>query len=129
MKQSYGFTVIELMSLLVVVIGLIMLGVAGKNEVDASSRDAHRKIAVNSFYYALKEGYFKTNHSYPPTIDAATLPYIDPNLFNDPSGRKVGLPRSDYHYKALGCEENVCQDFSISAKLEKEADYKKSGND
>lgn len=129
MKRSAGFTVIELMSALVLIVGLGVLAIIAKNNLDASNRDITRKTAVNAFYYGLKEAYFKTNNSYPASLSSQNLPSIDPNLFKDPEGRMIGQPNADYHYQGKNCSGNSCQGFTVSARLEKEATYIRSSSD
>jgi len=125
-RSSNGFTVIEL---LVAIAILVLLGMAAlwqKNDIDVSSRDQASKTAINAFYYGLTEGYYKQHKSYPTSINAKKLPYIDAKLFTDPSGKKIGAAGSSYHYRPLDCESQACKRFEVSAELEKEADYKKS---
>ncbi len=126
MKRSNGFTIIELFFALVLIAAIGVIAVIEKNNIDSSNRDRERKTAINAIYYGLKEGYFKENKSYPASISSKNLPYVDPNSFKDPSGVLVGKANSDYHYQATNCTGEKCQDFTISAKLEKESDYKKS---
>lgn len=128
MKRSLGFTIIELMSALVLVIAIIAVAFATKSNLDASSRDIQRKTAVNAFYYGLKEAYYKQNKAYPTSLNKQNLPYIDPKLFEDPDGHAIGQPQSDYSYQAKDCEDGSCQSFDVSVRLEKEAIYKKSSD-
>lgn len=128
-KHSEGFTIIELVIAIAVLLLIGTLAFMQKHDLDASMRDQTRKTAVNAFYYGLTQGYFKQHKAYPATIDEKKLPYIDKNLFTDPHGKKIGMPQSDYHYRGLNCEAEACKKFEISAELEKEALYKKSSDD
>ncbi|MDO8335917.1 MAG: type II secretion system protein [Candidatus Saccharibacteria bacterium] len=124
MKRTSGFTVIELISAVVLVFLVGTLVLIQKNNIDASSRDQQRKTFTNSIYYGLKNGYFTQKGSYPASIDKATLPYVDPKSFD-----LVGSdPKYTLHYKGLDCDGNSCKGFEIRINLEKEAVYKKSSD-
>ena len=122
MKRMSGFTIIELISAIVLICIIVGLVFLQKNNIDASTRDEQRKTAVNAIYYGLKEGYFPKNQSYPLEINSKTLPYIDPSSFTqigDDSKYKID-------YQALNCEGVICQGFVIKTKLEKESNYQKT---
>jgi len=129
MKRSQGFTVIELITAIAILLLLGAVAILQKNDIDASARDQTRKTAVNAFYYGLKEGYFTQHKSYPPAISKENLPYIDTALFTDPDDKKIGATGSDYHYRPLDCVGSNCKKFVLSADLEKEADYTKKSSD
>lgn len=121
MKRSNGFTVIELISALIIVIIIITIELVQKNSVEATGRDQDRKTAVNAMYYGLKQAFFVKNNYYPTEINATTLPYIDPNhfkLIGDDEKYKIV-------YRGLDCNGSQCQNFEIRVALEKEALYKK----
>lgn len=124
MKRASGFTVIELLSCLVLLCIIGGLVVLQKNNLDASQRDRDRKTAVNAIYYGLKEGYQIDHKSYPVTIESKMLPYVNPDSF-----KQIGDdPLYKIRYRGLDCEADVCKKFEITVKLEKEADYKKLSN-
>lgn len=127
MKNPKGFTVIELL-LVIVLLGVgSWLFFAEKNRIDQSQRDTQRKIAINAMYYNLEEVYFEQNNAYPVSIDSKTLRAMDPSLFTDPSGVKLGDANSDYRYEAVGCTtDGKCSSYNLRADLEREADYVKS---
>ena len=121
MNRTQGFTVIELLVALVLVLIIGTIALVQKNDLDASTRDQKRKISVNAMYYGLKEGYFKQNKSYPSTISKENLLFIDPASFV-----LVGNDKEyTIHYKGLNCEANACADFLVTTKLEKESEYKR----
>lgn len=128
MKKQSGFTVIELLVIIVlfVVAGLFFL--QQKEQIARVDRDRERKTAVNAFHYSLEEVYYKTNNSYPRKIDAKVLPSVDPELFKDPNGIAVGTQGSNYHYDALDCQGDSCSKYEIRAELESEDDFTKKSN-
>ncbi len=128
MRRSNGFTVIELLVAIVLLVVIGALVAIQKNDLDASRRDQERKTAVNSFYFGLTQGFYKQNQFYPTSIDEKKLPYIDKALFTDPRGKKIGLPASEYHYRGLDCTAEKCKKFEVHANLEKESRYKKSSD-
>ncbi len=121
MKRASGFTVIELMSCLVLLCIVGGLVVLQKNNLDASQRDRDRKTAVNAIYYGLKEGYVIEHKSYPVSIDSKSLPYVNPQAFQQIGDDSI----YKMHYRGLDCDSDKCKKFEIKVKLEKEAEYKK----
>jgi hypothetical protein len=127
MKARKGFTVIEL----IVVIALLATGswlfFSEKIATEATQRDNQRKTAINAMYYSLEEVYFEKNNYYPNTIDSKTLRSVDPSLFTDPNGHKLGSAQSSYHYSGTDCTtDNQCKGYKLTANLEREADYTKT---
>lgn len=102
--------------------------ISQKSEVDKKIRDQERKTSINSIYFNLKDVYFKKNGYYPELIKPDMLEGVDPAIFSDPKKILLGDPGSDYEYKASGCNNNRCQSFIISARLEREDTYSKSSN-
>lgn len=126
MKRSKGFTVIELVVIIIIIGATATLLFMQKNNFGAARRDADRKIAINAMYYNLEEVFFEKNSYYPSTIDSKTLRAMDPALFTDPHGVKLGDKNSDYRYEPTGCDNTKCTGYSLRASLEKEADYVKT---
>ena len=126
MKSSRGFTVIEL----VIVVGLLLVAsvvfFVQKNQVEVAARDEARKTSINAMYYSLEEVYFKQNQSYPRTINAEILPSVDPNLLKDPSGVKIGEGASNFRYEPLNCTNDSCKGYSLRTTLENEDDFIKT---
>lgn len=125
MKRSQGFTVIEL----IVVIAFLALTTVvlfmQKSNLDANTRDSERKTAINAMYYNLEEVFFEKNGYYPSKIDSKTLRAMDPALFTDPNGVKMGEQNANYRYEATNCNNDQCKSYTLRADLEKEADYVK----
>ena len=126
MKRSAGFTVIE------VIVVILFLGVATtllliqKGNIQAGQRDTTRKTAINAMYYNLEEVFYEKNGYYPATIDSKTLRAMDPELFTDPNGIKMGETDSDYKYESSDCNNDQCKSYKLSATMEKEATYEKT---
>lgn len=123
MRRNQGFTVLELLVALLLVFIIAILVVLQKSDIDASQRDQQRKSNVNAIYYALKEGYYPKNQSYPTEINETTLPYVDPETF-----KQVGGGEYKAVYKALNCNNQACKKFLITVRLEKEETYKKASH-
>ena len=124
MKRTQGFTVIELLTVIALIIGVGALAVVEKNQIDEASRDTQRKVSINAMYYALEEVYYPQNHYYPSTIDSKILRSIDPALFQDPYGTKIGSEGSDFRYEPTGCStEGKCTSYTLHSSMEREAEY------
>jgi type II secretory pathway pseudopilin PulG len=122
-----GFTIIELLVIIVI------LGVGGwlffteRASVNAEQRDATRKTAINAMYYNLEEVYYEAHSYYPQSIDSATLRAMDPALFTDPNGIKMGESDANYRYEPTGCTtEGHCTGYTLRSSMEREADYTKT---
>lgn len=125
-KHSRGFTVIELIVIVVILGAASLLFFVQKGNVEVTARDAQRKTAINAMYYSLEEVFYKANGFYPSTISATNLPSVDPTLFNDPSGVALGTSGSNYRYDPTNCNNNECKSYTLRTTLENEADYIKT---
>ena len=118
-----GFTIIELLFIVVIIGAASVLFFFQKNNLEIASRDETRKTSINAMYYSLEEVFFKTNGYYPRTIDEKILPSMDPALFTDPQGVKIGEAASDYRYESLNCDGDKCKSYTLRTTLENEADF------
>lgn len=126
MSKRSGFTVVELIVVIVVLVVAGLLFWSQKSQADAAARDKQRKTDINAIAYALNRVYYKKHGYYPQTISPDTFKLVDPALLKDPYGRPVGARNSDYRYQAKDCQNNKCQGFTLRALLELESDYIKS---
>lgn len=118
-----GFTLPELMVVILFASLLLVIFFLQKANMDAMQRDERRKEAINAMYYALEEGYYTTNGHYPQKISEENLKVMDPALFTDPLGLNLGTEGSTYSYEAANCDDGKCKEYTLRAKLEKEDDY------
>ena len=126
MKQR-GFTVIELLVVLVILIVGAWLFFSEQDNVTAVQRDSARKVAINAMYYNLEEVYYPQHNYYPQHIDSKTLRAMDPALFSDPTGIALGESDSDYRYDATGCStDGHCTGYTLRSIMERESDYVKT---
>ncbi len=89
-SSQSGFTVIELVVVIVAVIAASIIVFIQINNVTTANKDHQRKTAVNAMYYALEEVYYQEHNSYPSSLTSAKLPSVDPELFTDPDGFTLG---------------------------------------
>ena len=123
MERKKGFTLVELIIVIVFATLLLIFFFLQKASVDAMDRDEQRKTAINAMYYALEEGFYTQNGYYPETISEENLKVMDPALFTDPLGVNLGVEGSSYSYEAANCEDGKCKEYTLRAVLEKEDDY------
>lgn len=126
MKSSRGFTVIELLIVITVFAVASVVFFVQKNHVEVAARDDARRTSINAIYYSLEEVYFAQNKSYPRTVNAEVLPSVDPELFKDPNGIRIGENTSDFRYEPLNCNGDSCKGYSLRTILEAEDDYVKT---
>ena len=126
MKRESGFTIVEILAVIVFLGIVAILLLIQKDNLQASQRDHTRKTAINAMYYNLEEVFYEKNGFYPAKIDSKTLRAMDPELFTDPNDVKMNDANSSYRYEGLNCENEKCKAYKLSAKLEKEAAYEKN---
>lgn len=122
--NSEGFTVIELLVVILVFVGVAVVAVTNVRNLKAEQRDSVSKSDINATYYQL-ESFYEKNGYYPQKVDVATLKGIDPESLKDDLGKTINEEGGIYTYNAISCSEAKCKRFELTAKLEKEADYVK----
>lgn len=123
MKSTRGFTVVELIIVISVLAVATVLFFVQKNAVQIAARDEMRKTSINAMYYALEEVYFKQNNSYPLTLNSTVLPSVDPELFKDTNGVKIGESDSEFRYEPTDCSTTSCKSYTLRTILENEDDF------
>lgn len=133
MNKKSGFTVIEVIVAIIILIGATFLVFNQKNEVETAARDKQRRSDINNIYQNLKEVYYKENGYYPQKINEKNLPGVFPDSFKDPNnikidGQSADGKRSDYSYNPKDCNQETghCKTFELSSRLENEKDYRVS---
>lgn len=121
--RSAGFTVIELLVIVLILGAASILFFIQKGNVEVAARDGERKTAINAMYYSLEEVFYKANGFYPSSISETNLPSVDPTLFSDPDGDKIGTGESDYRYESINCTDDKCNNYTLRTTLENEADF------
>lgn len=124
-RRTSGFTVIEL---LIIVVVLSLAGIiffVQKNNLQVIARDTQRKTAINAIYYSLEEVYYKQHSAYPKTITSNILPAVDPETLIDPDDSAIGEATSNYRYIPVNCTDNTCKSYTLRTTLENEADFVK----
>lgn len=127
-KSTQGFTVIEIIFVVVLLAAASILFFVQKNNVEIAARDESRKTAINAMYYSLEEVYFKENGFYPRTINSETLPSVDPELFKDTNDVELNEASSEYRYEPTDCNGDQCSSYTLRTTLENEDDFVKTNN-
>jgi len=125
-KRRNGFTVIELLFIIVLLGTASVLFFVQRENVVVAAHDTERKTAINAMYYSLEEVFYTKNQYYPLTISGEVLPSVDPALFTDPSGNEFGTPSSEYRYEPTNCDGDKCKSYTLRTTLQGEAEYVKT---
>lgn len=122
MFDSRGFTVIELLVFITIVVAIAVLGVSNIRGLRAQNRDTASKTDINAIYYQL-EAFYEKNGYYPEKVEAVNLAGIDPDSLKDKNNLEINSAGSTYSYKPANCAEAKCKSFELSTQLEKEAPF------
>lgn len=137
--NSAGFTVIELIVVIIILAAAGLLFIYQKNALQTANLDERKKTAVNSIYYNLEEVYYQKNNAYPAELTSSNLTAMDPNLLTDTRGFKIGdntdaasvdetgeTQQSEYIYEPVNCNvEGQCKGYTLRVLLTNEAEYVK----
>lgn len=123
---THGFTIIELIFIIVLAGAASTLFFIQRNNLLVAGRDETRKTSINAMYYSIEEVFFKDKGYYPRTITEAVLPSVDPSLFKDPDGNKIGESGSSYRYEPYDCTDDKCKSYKLRSTLQNEDDYVKT---
>lgn len=122
-RHQRGFTVIELIVIIVLLGAASVLFFIQKNNLQVAANDQTRKVAINAMYYSLENVFYPANSYYPQSISSTILPSVDPTLFTDPKGHVVSTAGSDYSYMPTNCSDGHCKSYTLRAHMQNEADY------
>jgi type II secretory pathway pseudopilin PulG len=125
-KSNSGFTIIEILFVAALLIVASIIFFVQKNDLSILIRDNKSKTAINSMYYGLEEVFYPANKYYPQTINSDNLKSVDPDLFTDNNGVKLGETGSLYTYEPTNCVDQKCKSYSLKTSLENEADFIKT---
>lgn len=125
MQKQSGFTALELIVVILILLSAGVIFLVQKNSLSAGHRDTQRKIAINAIYYNLEEIVYPKLGGYPATLDAKQLTAMDSALLNDPNGIALGEASSDYTYEPSSCSGNICKHYVLRATLEREAPFER----
>lgn len=125
MRKQSGFTALELIVAIFIVLAGGTIFLVQKNALSAQHRDTQRKIAINAMYYNLEEVVHSSLGGYPATLTSAQLKAMDSALLKDPNGIAVGETGSDYSYEPSSCSGTVCQHYTLRTTLEREATFER----
>ena len=120
--NSDGFTIIELLVFIIVIVAISLVAVSNIRDLRATNRDQNSKVSINAIFYQL-ELFHEKNGFYPEKIDTTNLKGIEKTDLNDRSGISINQPGSAFAYKPRSCAEAKCKSFELKAKLEKEAPF------
>lgn len=122
LRNQSGFTIVELLIVIVVIGILAGLVLNTFNGIQASARDSERKTDINAVH-AQVEAYHAKNGFYPTAANmadstwvAANLQGLDPEALLDPTG-------SAYTYTPTASCDNsttLCATYVLSADLEED---------
>ncbi len=122
LKQQQGFTIVELLIVIVVITILAGLVLVAFNGIQEDARDTERRTDVNAVYEHLEFYGAQNGGVYPTAIDMADTAWVATNLdgldaeaVNDPSGGTY-----TYTPTPSGCDNSTtdCDAFTYEASLE-----------
>jgi general secretion pathway protein G len=147
-KRQSGFTIVELLIVIVVIGILATLVIVTFTGIQQKARDSQRQTDIQALDSHL-ESYYAQNGSYPSLAvltssgwTAANMKGLDPEALVDPKGGTIAATAAADHYgysaKAGGaaCTDtgsgttatSNCDSFTLTANLEGGGTYTKSSN-
>ncbi|MGH7196803.1 MAG: type II secretion system protein [Candidatus Saccharimonadales bacterium] len=126
LTSQRGFTVLELIFAVVFLIAAGTVFYVQKRDLEIARRDSDRKASINAIYYNLEDVCYPAQKAYPESLGADKLKGVDPDVFKDPSGKAFGEEGSNYRYEPKDCADGKCKSYTLTADLEREADYVKT---
>lgn len=147
-RSESGFTVIELIAVIIVAAVASTLFFIQNNNLRAAKLDTQRKTAINAIYYDLEKVFYAKNGYYPVEITEQNMVAVDPNLLVDTNGTKISdkldlsdlsddekkslnleaadTRLSEYIYSPINCSlDGKCKGYTLRVSLSSEGDYVK----
>ena len=123
-KQT-GFTVVELLIVMVVIGILAILALNTIGGAQARGRDTERITDIRALQKSL-EVYYLSNNGYPDlgAINGSLFPGLNAQSLIDPFGRTFGDSNADYSYTSTDCVTGShCNNFQLVSNMEKQDTY------
>lgn len=127
-KQIGGFTIIELVIVIIIVGLLALIILPGIFTAPEKTRDSQRKSDLRSIKNAL-ETYFNDHNDYPSTSSTAIVPKTDPTLSKALLGGYMKTvpddpkaPTRHYYYVCTTVTSGACTSYKLYASLENAKD-------
>lgn len=134
-KKQFGFTVLEML-VVIVVVGILAgltFGVIGDSR--AKGRDSERAADIDNIASRLEE-YRTDKGTYPSTFSASTFSGLDPDALKDPNGVSIVIASAasdqvtaeavaeptaaaNYKYIPFSCGASICNGFILKSFIEK----------
>lgn len=135
-QRTRGYTIIELLIVMVVVAILSGLILGSLQGTQAKARDAERAADIDNIRSKLEQ-YYSDNGGYPNTVNTTLLAVLDPGALVDPEGvsitilspvadqataRAAANPTSSANYKYIpyptGCTTITCTGYVLKTYIE-----------
>ncbi len=147
-KKSKGFTIVELLIVIVVIAILATLVIVTFTGIQQKARDSQRQTDVNALDSHLA-AYYASNGYYPSVIDLQSQSWVAQNMKGldyqatvSPDGKTIATTAGTggsggwaYGYATQGCDatqasstSNECTSFTLTANLEAGSSFSKSSN-
>ena len=143
LRKQKGFTIVELLIVIVVIGILATLVIVTFTGVQQKARDSQRQTDINAVDAHL-EAFYAENGYYPTLADlqdsaflTASMKGLDPAALVDPKGGTIAAATtaSAYGYATVGCTTtsassatNACTSFTLTATLESGGTFSKASN-
>lgn len=126
MPKQKGFTVLELIIVIVFLLAVGTVFFIQHRDLEVGRRDSERKTAINAMYYNLEDVFYAANKAYPEKLTPDQLKGLDPALLKDPEGVMIGEQNSNYRYEPKECVNGLCRSYELRSDLENEMDFVKN---
>lgn len=105
-NKSFGFSLIELLAVIAIVIILSATGIVIYSNIQKDARDQRRMRDLRAIEQALE--YFRNKNGYYPDAPGEISSYLESFPQDPVAGR-------NYQYKGLNCSVNRCSLFTLCA--------------